>query len=267
MYPDAPKRDLSKYLRAKRIADVSVSAFLLIALSPVFLLIAVLIKIECPRSKIIQRSRRVGKDFRHFDFFKFCSVRPDAHLFERQVEGLRQEFASANAPAHAPAIGISSQRQLALDAINIRDSSVALFSDEGWISEVDFLTDTDEEVQFIPINKDPRLSRIGKFIQTFSLDELPQLWNVLCNDMSLVGNRPLPLEQADRLTTDEFIQRFMAPAGITGLWQVTERGRSDTDTTSRKKLDVEYAKRCSFWLDLYILLKTPAAAFHRESAI
>lgn len=260
MYPDAPKRDLTKYLRVKRVADVVVSSTLLLILSPILLLIAISIKIENPCNAVVIRSRRVGKDYRHFDFFKFNALRPDAHCFSSQVEQLRQR----NAPA--PAV-ISSQRQLALQAIDQYDSSVALFSDEGWISERASHAEPDEEVQFIGIHEDPRLSRVGRLIQTFSLDELPQLWNVLRNDMSLVGNRPLPLEQAEKLTTDEFIQRFMAPAGITGLWQVTQRGRSDADTISRKQLDVEYAKRCSFWLDLYILLKTPLAAFHNESAI
>ena len=260
MYPDAPKRNLSKYLRAKRVADLMVSSSLLLMLSPLLLLIAISIKIENPRSRIIARSRRVGKDYRHFDFFKFNALRPDAHRFDAEVEWLRQR----NAPA---SMAVSYQRQLALEAIDPYDSSVALFSDDGWISERAACRDMDDDVQFIPISEDPRLSRVGKFVQMFSLDELPQLWNVLRNDMSLVGNRPLPLEQAEKLTTDEFIQRFMAPAGITGLWQVTERGRSEADTISRKQLDVEYAKRCSFWLDLYILLKTPAAAFQRESAI
>jgi lipopolysaccharide/colanic/teichoic acid biosynthesis glycosyltransferase len=81
--------------------------------------------------------------------------------------------------------------------------------------------------------------------------------------MSLVGNRPLPLYEAEQLTTDEAIARFLAPAGITGLWQVTERGKKGVDADSRKRLDAEYTQRGSFWLDCWILFRTPVAALQK----
>ncbi|MEO0334303.1 MAG: sugar transferase, partial [Bacteroidota bacterium] len=109
------------------------------------------------------------------------------------------------------------------------------------------------------------ITRVGKIIRNTSIDELPQLFNVLRGDMSLVGNRPLPLYEAEKLTSDDLAKRFMAPAGITGLWQVTERGKSNTSEESRKKLDIEYAEKYSFWLDMKILLKTPLAAFQQEN--
>ena len=97
------------------------------------------------------------------------------------------------------------------------------------------------------------------------MDELPQLFNVLIGDMSIVGNRPLPLYEAEKLTDDSWSERFMAPAGITGLWQVTERGKANTSDDSRKRLDIQYARTYNFWMDIKILIKTPLAAFQHEN--
>ena len=83
--------------------------------------------------------------------------------------------------------------------------------------------------------------------------------------MSLVGNRPLPLYEAEKLTTDDTIERFVAPAGITGLWQVTKRGKGNMSAEGRQKLDITYARRASLWLDLWILFKTPLAAIQSEN--
>ena len=113
------------------------------------------------------------------------------------------------------------------------------------------------EPTFFKIDKDPRVTRLGRFLRNTSMDELPQLFNVLLGDMSLVGNRPLPLYEACTLTADESAQRFLAPAGITGLWQIKKRGKPNMSVQERINLDIDYANQHSFFYDLRILLNTP----------
>lgn len=117
---------------------------------------------------------------------------------------------------------------------------------------------------FFKIKDDPRITRFGEFLRKTSLDEIPQLFNVLIGDMSLVGNRPLPLYEAEKLTRDQIAWRFLAPAGITGLWQITKRGKDNMSEDERIALDMEYAMKNSFWLDLKILLATIPALVQRE---
>lgn len=109
---------------------------------------------------------------------------------------------------------------------------------------------------FVKIQDDPRITRIGRFIRNTSMDELPQLFNVLKGDMSIVGNRPLPLYEAEMLTKDYEAGRFLAPAGITGLWQVTKRGGNEMSVSERVALDIEYAQNYSLLYDFGIILRT-----------
>ena len=118
---------------------------------------------------------------------------------------------------------------------------------------------------FKKIKNDPRVTGIGKIIRKTSLDELPQLINVLRGDMSIIGNRPLPLYEAKELTSDKHAQRFIAPAGLTGLWQVSKRGKSDMSDEERIQLDIEYAEKHSFMMDAKIIAKTLPAMIQEES--
>ncbi len=121
-----------------------------------------------------------------------------------------------------------------------------------------------EHAAFIKIKNDPRITKLGAFLRNTSLDELPQLLNVLKGDMSLVGNRPLPLYEAQLLTSDEWAMRFLGPAGITGLWQVNKRGKSEMSDRERKALDNYYTEHFSFRMDLKIIFKTIPALLQRE---
>jgi lipopolysaccharide/colanic/teichoic acid biosynthesis glycosyltransferase len=117
---------------------------------------------------------------------------------------------------------------------------------------------------FVKIKDDPRITKLGNFLRNSSLDELPQLFNILLGDMSLVGNRPLPVYEAEMLTSNEWSMRFLGPAGLTGLWQITKRGKSEMSERERKNLDNFYAENYSFWLDLKIILKTVPAMLQKE---
>ena len=205
----------NKIVLRKRIFDVVLSSILLILLSPLFLLLAILIRLES-RGPVIYVSQRVGTGYQIFDFFKFRTMKFGADNELKRFLHLNQ------------------------------------YNKHG------------KESPFIKIDKDPRITRLGKFLRRTSLDELPQLINVLKGDMSLVGNRPLPLYEAEKLTTDMWAKRFLAPAGITGLWQVTKRGRKDMSEEERMELDLIYASRSSFWFDVMILFRTIPAVIQKE---
>jgi Undecaprenyl-phosphate galactose phosphotransferase WbaP len=113
------------------------------------------------------------------------------------------------------------------------------------------------------LRNDPRITRVGGWLRKFSLDELPQLWNVMLGEMSLVGPRPIMPDQREKYggTFNEYMQ---VTPGMTGLWQVS--GRNETTFARRAELDDEYIQRWSLWLDVYILLKTLMVVFRRDGA-
>lgn len=202
-------------ISGKRFFDIVCSLLGILLLAPVFLLIALAIKLES-KGPIFYISLRAGKGFKVFKFYKFRSMVSDADKKVKELIHLNQ------------------------------------------------YNDSSEGPRFFKINNDPRVTRLGRFLRKTSLDELPQLFNVLKGDMSLVGNRPLPLYEAETLTTNEFVERFSAPAGITGLWQVEKRGKEEMSTEERINLDISYAKRYSLLYDLKILANTPAALLQKS---
>ncbi len=128
------------------------------------------------------------------------------------------------------------------------------------------MTDTHAAREWLETQKlrnDPRITPIGKLLRVSSLDELPQLLNVIIGDMSIVGPRPIVLAEVDRYGTD--YQRYSAcRPGITGLWQVS--GRCDCSYVERVRLDVQYASRWSFWRDVMILLRTVPAVLAQKGS-
>ena len=120
---------------------------------------------------------------------------------------------------------------------------------------------TNNGISFLKIENDPRVTRVGKFLRKTSLDEIPQMLNVLLGDMSLVGNRPLPLKEAESLVTNDYVERFLAPAGITGLWQISKKNKPNMTAEERVDLDIVYARKSNLFNDLKIILKTPSALF------
>lgn len=113
------------------------------------------------------------------------------------------------------------------------------------------------------LKEDPRLTRSGKFLRRLSLDELPQLWNVLQGEMSLVGPRPIMVNQLE-LYGENIKEYFQVAPGMTGLWQVS--GRNQTTFARRAELDLEYIQRWSVWLDIYILLRTIKVVIWQQGA-
>ena len=188
------------YLLAKRIMDL-LGAFLgIILLLPVFIIVAICIKLEDPKGPVFFKQIRIGKDGKNFYMYKFRSMVVDA---EERLN----------------------------DLLKYNEVSGAMFK----------------------IKEDPRTTKIGKFIRKTSIDELPQLWNVLKGEMSLVGPRPpLPREVAQYTEYDK--QRLLVTPGCTGLWQVS--GRNDLGFDEMVELDLKYIRERSLLYDIKIIFKT-----------
>ncbi len=239
----------------KRLFDITLAIFALILLSPVMLLTVIAILLET-RGKVYYISKRVGSNYKIFDFYKFRSMCPDAdkrikdvaHLNQYINEPIEDECAECGAlpPGQkcSPIVYVDGQEICEHLANKRRNAKRA----------------------FLKVVDDPRITKVGKFIRRTSIDELPQLFNILKGDMSIVGNRPLPLNEAEALTKKRWSRRFRAPAGLTGLWQVEKRGRNAImSEEERFALDNYYAEHHSFIGDLKIIFRTFSAIVAKEN--
>jgi lipopolysaccharide/colanic/teichoic acid biosynthesis glycosyltransferase len=248
---------------SKRLMDVVGAAGALLLLAPLLLVLAVLIKLES-RGPVFYYSYRVGAGYRIFKFWKLRSMRSDADKLLDAMKGQNQYQAGPGEPDRAAA----PSALCAVCAASGSQCQQQLVNEKGLlICELQYRSQQKASAApaFIKINNDPRVTRLGRFLRNTSIDELPQLYNVLRGDMSLVGNRPLPLYEAEKLLTDGYSRRFIAPAGITGLWQVSRRGKGNMSEEERKALDIEYARDFSLRKDFEIILKTFPALFQKEN--
>jgi lipopolysaccharide/colanic/teichoic acid biosynthesis glycosyltransferase len=204
---------------ACRALDVTIAALLLVALFPILLIVALIVRLDSPGPAVF-RQRRLGLGARAFTVNKF-----------------RTMYAETSAEPH-------------------REYVVGLISgSEGATGQ--------GERPLYKLSADPRVTRLGGFLRKWSIDELPQVWNVLRGEMSLVGPRPaLPYEVEHYAS--EWFQRFEVKPGLTGLWQVS--GRSELSFTDMLDLDCEYAQRRSFWMNLRILAKTARVVLEGRGA-
>ncbi len=260
----------------KRTFDIVFSLLALIVLSPIMLATVLAIKIESPGPALF-KSKRIGTNYKIFDFLKFRSMYIDAEKRLKELSKTENQYASHDSEEHKTAItsplGEEAEKQMQEEGVEsemlIGDEEVMLIGDDFVVSESDFSKQKEDEINnaFVKIENDPRVTKVGRFIRKYSIDELPQLINILKGDMSIVGNRPLPLYEAEKLTGDNSIDRFMAPAGLTGLWQVEDRGKGGKmSADERKQLDIEYGKTYSFALDMKIIFRT-LFAFKQEENV
>jgi exopolysaccharide biosynthesis polyprenyl glycosylphosphotransferase len=197
----------------KRVMDVTLASIGLVLLLPIFLALAILIKVDS-RGPVFFRSRRLGRAGKPFHMLKFRSMVTDA-------DGQRAALASFADNGHSP------------------------------------------ERHIFKLKGDPRVTRVGQWLRRLSLDELPQLVNVLRGEMSLVGPRPLPLHEAEQCREWERKRMNVLP-GITGYWQIM--GRSDLGFEEMMRLDYLYLQNWSLVEDLRILVNTIGAVLAQKGA-
>ena len=240
----------------KRTFDIVCSLAAIIILSPLLIVTWLAIRLES-KGDAVYRSKRVGSNYQIFDFYKFRSMYSDA---DKRLA----EFKKLNQYAQEEL----TEQESKTSSTRLHKADVVLFADDAITSEKEYIAAKKQERSnaFVKFENDPRITKIGKIIRKYSIDELPQLFNILKGDMSVVGNRPLPLYEAELLTSDEYIHRFMAPAGLTGLWQVEKRGEAGKlSAEERKMLDIRYANEFSFLMDVKIIFKTFTAFIQKEN--
>ena len=225
--------DRETYYIGKRIIDFSLAFILLVVLSPLMLLTAVVILIYSP-GPILFKQERVGA----------IRQRHDGQLYWKRVTFPCYNFRTMKIDAD-PSIHQAYIKSL------IENDEAQMTALQGTPTRPRKLVN------------DSRITRPGKLLRKSSIDELPQLWNVLCGDMSLIGPRPAISYEVEMYKSWHF-RRLEAQPGITGLQQVTARSTADFD--QQVKLDIEYIDNQSLWLDMTILIKTPLAVISTTGA-
>lgn len=274
---ERPKHKILKFQIPlwKRLFDIFFSGLAIIILSPVFIITAIAIKLES-KGPVLFKSKRVGTNYTIFDFLKFRSMYVDAEDHLKELSKERNQYAESREEEELKTVTAPLGEQAEQDMIDmgmesmmmIGDEEIMLVGDDFVMAESDFSKKKEEDINnaFVKIENDPRITKVGRFIRKYSIDELPQLFNILKGDMSIVGNRPLPLYEAEKLTVDSSIDRFMAPAGLTGLWQVEERGKGgNMSAEERKQLDITYGQTYNFMLDMKIIFRTLTAFIQKEN--
>ena len=257
----------------KRTFDIVFSLIALIILSPVFIITAIAIKLES-NGPVLFKSKRVGTNYTVFDFLKFRSMFMDSDKRLKELSKTQNQYSDKIEEPVVPVghfnANVDDNTAIGDDLgaeMLISDEEVMLVGDDFVVSESSFNKQKNEDINnaFVKIENDPRITKVGHFIRKYSIDELPQLVNILKGDMSVVGNRPLPLYEAEKLTSDDSIDRFMAPAGLTGRWQVEKRGDSGKlSADERKQLDITYGQTYNFILDMKIIFKTLTAFIQKD---
>ena len=256
---EAEKFESYRINLSKRVFDIVFASILLIVLFPFLIIIAILIRLES-KGSVFFVSDRVGTGYEIFRFYKLRSMYLGSEKRFDELSKFNQyliheykknkDISENSTCPECKKLGYPCSPILYIDGNQICEK---FYHEKKKLHS--------KKTTFYKIKNDPRITKVGKIIRNLNIDELPQLLNVIKGDMSIVGNRPLPLYEAEMLTTDQWALRFLAPAGITGLWQIHLSDEDIISEEERKNLDNRYVLTSSFWGDIKIIIKTIPVLF------
>ncbi len=229
----------------KRLIDIGISALGLILLSPLYLVIALAVKLDS-KGPVIYRHKRVGKNVVPFNLLKFRTMVTGGD--DRQYLDYLKNLIESERQNHGPVDGKQDLKKQATSGNGRHGNEFSTL--------ISTLPSTHEHLNSLAYTKmadDPRITRVGGFLRKFYLDELPQLWNILIGEMSIVGPRPHVQLEVDYYTSEQ-CRRLSVTPGATGLWQVA--GKADCTFNELIALDLEYIDNWSLNLDFEIIART-----------